>query len=53
MERSDGNTPDQVTCTCVCVCVCVCVCMREREREEGSKSCTGICEILWYMNNTW
>ena len=39
------------------LCECVCVCMRERERErereEGSKSCTGICEILWYMNNTW
>ena len=30
MERSDGNTPDQVTCTCVCVCVCV----YERERER-------------------
>ena len=37
MERSDGNTPDQVTCTCVCVCVCVCVCMRERERERERK----------------
>ena len=49
MERSDGNTPDQVTCTCACVCMRE----REREREEGSKSCTGICEILWYMNNTW
>ena len=37
MERSDGNTPDQVTCTCACVCVCVCVCMRERERERERK----------------